>query len=236
MDSRNFDGCFLFVVNFIRNFSGYKTAILFAVALGTGCSYSARKSLRLLKEAETIKYDVIIVPGVPLEDGKWSRTMKGRIYWSKFLFEKGIAKNVMYSGAAVYTPYEEGKVMALYAEALGIPHEHIYTETKAEHSTENAFYGYRKAQKLGFNTIAIASDPFQTKMLKSFAHKKLNKNIGLIPMVYDSMQVPVLPTTDPVVEVEKAYVENFIALPEREGFWKRLRGTRGLSVDTSAYR
>ena len=55
----------------------------------------------------------------------------------------GMAKNVMFSGSAVYTPYYESKIMALYAEAIGIPKERIYIETEAEHSTENIFYSYR---------------------------------------------------------------------------------------------
>ena len=82
--------------------------------------------MKMYDKAKTVTYDVIIVPGVPLKDGKWDRTMKARIYWSKFLYDKGIAKNIMYSGSAVYSPYYEGEVMVMYAEAIGIPKEHIY--------------------------------------------------------------------------------------------------------------
>jgi hypothetical protein len=66
---------------------------------------------------------------------------------------KGSAKNVMYSGSSVYSPYYEGEVMAMYAAAIGIPKEHIFTETKAEHSTENLYYGYHKSRKLGFKKL-----------------------------------------------------------------------------------
>ena len=162
-------------------------------------------------KASLKKYDIIIVPGVPLENGKWSKTMKARIYWSKYLFEKGIAKNIMYSGSAVYTPYIEAEIMALYAESIGIPKENIYTETKAEHSTENIYYSYLLAKKMNFTTIALASDPFQTKMLQKFTRKKINPDIDLIPMVYDSIKAMNISIVNPIIDIQKAFVNDFIS-------------------------
>ena len=140
----------------------------------------------------------------------------------------------MYSGSAVYTPYKEGEVMALYAIALGIPKEHVLSETKAEHSTENIYYSYKKAKKLGYKKIALASDMFQTKMLKRFTRQKVSADVDLIPMVIDSMpNADSIP--DPVIDLEQTRADNFVSITERESFWKRLRGTRGLNVDTTAY-
>src|SRR5579871_1824586 len=161
--------------------------------------------------------------------------MKGRIYWSKYLFDHGIAKNIMYSGSSVYSPYYEGEVMALYAKALGIPAEHIFTETKAEHSTENIYYSYKKAKKLGFITIALASDPFQSKSLRKFIRKKIDAEVAVIPMVIDTMKMIEPTMTDPEIDYQKAYNPNFISLTKREGFWKRLRGTMGKNMDTHVY-
>ena len=178
---------------------------------------------------------MIVVPGVPLENGKWSNTMKGRIYWAKFLYDKGIAKNIMFTGASVYTPYVEAEVMALYAEVLGINRENIFTETKAEHSTETIYYSYKKSKKLGFNKIALASDLFQTKLLARFSRKRLNNEVGMIPMVYDSMQVFKNNMFDPAIDYQKAFQKDFVSITKREGFWKRLRGTMGLNLDWKAY-
>lgn len=198
------------------------------------CSFTSKQSLNLYKEASTKTYDIIVVPGVPPENGKWSYTMKGRILWSKYLYDKGIAKNIMYSGSAVYAPYKEGEVMALYAIAIGIPKEHVLSETKAEHSTENIYYSYKKAKQLGYKKIALASDMFQTKMLKRFTRQKVSADVDLIPMVEDSMpNADSMP--DPVIDLEQTKVSNFVPITERESFWKRLRGTRGLNVDTTAY-
>jgi len=181
-------------------------------------------------------YDLIVVPGVPLEGRQWSPIMKARIYWSKYLFDKGIAKNIMYSGSSVYTPYYEAKVMALFAKSIGIPEKNIFTETRAEHSTENIFYSYRKAQTLGFRRIALASDPFQTKLLKRFTKKKVDANVGLIPIVFDTLKTMEPHMTDPELDFSTAFNKDFVSIMERESFWERFRGTRGLKLDENAYR
>lgn len=197
------------------------------ICILNSCSFSKKASEKLLGKASEKSYDIIIVPGVPLENGKWSNIMKARIYWSKFLFDKGIAKNIMFSGSAVYSPYIEAEIMAMYAEAIGIPKENIYTETKAEHSTENIFFSHKLAKKLKFASIAIASDPFQTKMLRKFTRKRIDSNIDLIPIVFDSLRAMPMGTSDPAIDIRKAYVQGFIPLPERENFLQRLRGTWG---------
>jgi uncharacterized SAM-binding protein YcdF (DUF218 family) len=153
----------------------FKIAVLWLyliVLTSESCSFTQKTTKKLFRAAETETYDVIVVPGVPLENGRWSRTMKARVYWSKYLYDRGIAKNIMYSGSSVYSPYYEAEVMALYAQALGIPKEDILTETKAEHSTENIYYSYKKAKLLGFDRIALASDPFQTKLLRRYTQKE----------------------------------------------------------------
>ncbi len=180
-------------------------------------------------------YDIIVVPGVPLESELWSKTMKARVYWSKYLYDKGIAKNIMYSGSSVYTPYYEAEVMALFAEAIGIPKENIFTETKAEHSTENIYYSFRKARKLGFEKIALASDPFQTKLLRRFTKKRVSDQVGLIPIVYDTLRSMESKMIDPNIDYHQTFNKDFISLLERESFWERLKGTRGLKLDEAAY-
>jgi uncharacterized SAM-binding protein YcdF (DUF218 family) len=207
----------------------------FIIAILNSCAYSSKACKHMLEQSLNKKYDMIVIPGVPLEDGKWSATMKDRVFWSKFLYDKGIAKNVMYSGSAVYSPYRESEIMAMYGEKLGIPKKNIYTEIKAEHSTENIYYSYKKARKLGFSTIALASDPFQTKMLRRFTRKIVSGDVAFIPIVYDTIRSMQAIIPDPVIDYEKAYVKDFKAITTKESFLKRLRGTRGLDIDTTAY-
>lgn len=157
--------------------------------------------------------------------------MKGRIYWSKFLYDKGIAKNVMYSGSSVYTPYYEGMIMAMYAAAIGIPEENIFYEITAEHSTENIYYSYKKAKQLGFNKIALASDRFQTMTLRRFTRKKVSTEVAMIPMMTDTMKLlKTIMLKDPLIDSMKAFNKNFISLKKREGLFKRLRGTLGNNI------
>lgn len=215
----------------ILSWSGFFSSFFMLLS----CSFSSRTAKRLFGEAEKKQYDMIIVPGVPFDTSGWSRTMKARVYWSKYLFDRGIARNIMYSGSDVYSPYYEAQIMALYAKAIGIPEKNIFTEIKAEHSTENIYYSYRKSKKLGFDKIALASDPFQTKMLQGFIRKKMNNDIDLIPIVFDTLKAMEPQMTDPEIDYRQAFNNNFKSLSEREGFWKRFRGTRGLNIDSSAY-
>jgi uncharacterized SAM-binding protein YcdF (DUF218 family) len=207
---------------------------LWILPLLQACSFSARSSRKLLEEARKDPSDLVVVPGVPF-NGEWDKVMKGRIYWSKYLYDQGIVRNIMFSGAAVYTPYTESEIMSLYAQALGIPKEHIFTETKAEHSTQNIYYGYRKARSLQFKKIALASDPFQTRLLKSFARRKLSRDVRLIPMVVDTLKSLEPYMINPSIPYGEAHVEDFVPLSKRQGWWKRLKGTLGLDIDKQAY-
>ena len=209
--------------------------VLFLTLLNA-CTFSSKSSLKLLKKSTgEPPYDLIVVPGVPFEDSAWSQVMKIRILWSKYLYDRGIAKNVMYSGSAVYTPYYEADIMAMYGEALGIPKEHIFTETKAEHSTENIYYSYKKAKKLGFRRIALASDPFQTKMLRRFTRKIVSPEVGFLPMVFDTIRAIEPRITEPAIDFHRAFKAGFVPLPERESFWQRFKGTQGKRLDKQAY-
>lgn len=208
-----------------------------ATVLLSSCMFTAKKTRKYYAKAKDQVFDIIIVPGVPYVENekKWSRIMKARVYWSKFLYDKGIAKNVMYSGSAVYTPYYEAMIMAEYAQALGIPKKNIFVETKAEHSTENVYYSYKKSKKLGFEKIALASDPFQSKQLRRFVRNKVSEDVVLIPIIFDTLKKMEPEMTDPAIDFMTAYAKDFISIKKRESLWKRLRGTFGKNLDTTAY-
>jgi uncharacterized SAM-binding protein YcdF (DUF218 family) len=198
--------------------------VLLIVVLISACG-STRTAFE--KAEPNMPFDAVIVPGVPY-DTAWSDIMRLRVLWSYHLYSRGLTKNIIFSGSAVYTPYIESRIMAEYAKALGVPAEHIFTEERAEHSTENIFYSYYMAKDLGFENIALASDPFQTKMLKSFAKRKKLK-VSYVPTIFDTVHTyydNVTLTIDPTV----ADVENFVSLPERENFWKRFAGTMGKNL------
>jgi len=208
---------------------------LTAAILLNACSFSAKTTENYLTKASSKSYDMIAVPGVPFTESGWDSTMKARVYWSKYLFDLGIAKNIMYSGSSVYSPYYEGEIMALYAIAIGIPKENVFTETKAEHSTENLYYVYLKGKKMGFKSFALATDPFQAKQLRRFAKVRINDNVGLIPIVFDTLKVIQPTMVNPQIDYNLALNKTYVPLKDRESFWKRLKGTMGRNIDYNAY-
>lgn len=167
----------------------------------------------LLKEVIAQPVDVIIVPGVQYNGLKWNMVMKWRVYWSVYLYKSGFAKNIIYSGSAVYSPYTEAAIMALYAEKMGVPREHIFLETKAEHTTENLYYGYQLAKEKGFETVAMATDPFQSNMITPYI-KKFDLDVSLVPIAIPLLSK--IEMKDFEIESSKAYQLNFISIEVRE--------------------
>ena len=208
---------------------------VFGLALLSSCTYAPLKTRKFYSDAKKQNYDVIVVPGVPFEDGEWSRLMKARVYWAKILIDEGIAENVMFSGSSVYTPYYEAEIMALYGKAIGIPAEKIITENKAEHSTENIFYSYKKAKLLGFEKIALATDPIQGRSLQGFIKRSVSEEIDMVPIIFTRLKKMESEMIDPKIDFSLAYNEDFVSITERESFIKRLNGTRGKNLESSAY-
>lgn len=202
---------------------------IFFFLLLSSCTFFRPGPKKLYRRAlKSQPYDVIIVPGCPYDGKNWSTAMKGRVIWADYLVEKGIAKNVIFSGASVYSPYVEGKVMGLYAEALGTPKEKIFIEDKAEHSTENIYYSYMMAKQLGFKKIAVASDPFQSNLLMRFSRIRFELPIAHIPFVIDTLEK--IDDVTPVIDPSSAKVENFKSIVETQSSRQRRRGTFGKNI------
>lgn len=210
--------------------------IIFILLFYSGCTVinPFRKSpyKTFISNSSNKPYDAIIVPGIPYNASSWNRIMKDRILWSKFLIDKGYANNIIFSGGAVHSPYVESKIMAMYAEALGVPKSKIFIEDKAEHSTENIYYSYYVAKKNGFNNIALASDPYQINNLSGYI-KKYKFCIKLLPILYDTVYV--MKVNEPVIDPASAKADSsFKPLNKRESFFKRLRGTMGGNINYTA--
>jgi hypothetical protein len=54
-------------------------------------------------------------------------------------------------------------------------------------------------------------------------------------MIYDTVAALNQTIGEPVIDYQKAYVDSFVPLPERKGFWGRLNGTIGWNRDKKAY-
>lgn len=205
----------------------YLHVFLALALLLTHCSFSqyAKKSYELAKKEKP--FDVIIVPGVPYEKENTTSVMKMRIFWAKHLYDSGFARNIIFSGSAVYSPFVESIAMKVIADSLGIPSEHTFSETKAEHSTENIYYSWKMAKSMGFRKIALATDPFQSRLLKSFA-RKYCPGVKAIPIVLETLDIDGMAL--PIIDTTSAYVPNFVSITKREGFWQRFNGTMGKRI------
>jgi len=198
---------------------------------GTACvSYRKRPQQlydKVIRQGQT--FDAGIVPGVPLRDNQWDSVMKERVLWASFLYKQGVIRNIIFSGGAVYTPYYEAKVMGLYAQRLGIPKEHIFYETQAEHSTENIYYSYELARQLGFKSIALVTDPFQSSLTKRFTRKRFATPIQHLPFVIDTLKT-LNSNHEYAIDFSSAMAPQFKSLTERESRFRRFRGTLGAFI------
>lgn len=199
-----------------------------AICFLCGCSVSEPAESK--KEKPEEPYDVIIVPGVPYGDGdkKMQLVFKMRILWAKYLFDHKIAKNIIFSGGSVYSPYVEGKVMKIYAEEMNVPSKNIFAETTAEHSTENVHYSVRMARQMGFKRIALATDPYQNFVLKHFVRKNYPE-VQLIPIRYEKIDLITAPW--PHVDASPAYVDDFVSILQKENRFSRFKGTLGKNIE-----
>ncbi|HNP19730.1 MAG TPA: YdcF family protein [Fulvivirga sp.] len=187
--------------------------------------YIRHLTVSTFQEASQNKpYDAIIVPGYPFSDSTWHNITKTRVYWSKYLYDNGYTKNIIFSGSAVYTPYIESVIMKIYGEAIGLPSDHLYSETKAEHSTENLYYSLQLAKQMGFTKIALATDPLQSFFLMGFARNQDYK-IDYLPIQYKILDK--LNLISPNIDPSSAFVDNFVSLPDRQGYFERFNGTLG---------
>lgn len=204
-----------------------KTTLILGSLLLVMTVYGNNPEKKFLKTVKDDPYDAIIVPGVPYKEEAWQAILKNRIHWAVYLYKKGIAKHIIFSGSAVYTPYIESRIMAMYAIELGVPDTVIITEELAEHSVENVYNGYKLAQHHGYSRVALATDPFLARMMK-WASRNIPVNIDFLPYVEEILQTLSFPDVE--IEHDKAYVDNFISIVDRESFWKRIKGTFGKKI------
>jgi hypothetical protein len=173
-------------------------------------------------------FDVIVVPGFPYQQDVPS-IIKLRLCWARYLFNAGITENIIFSGSAVYSPYLEGVALKIMADSLGLPSHRTFAETHAEHSIENVYYSMKMARAMGFKKIAVATDPFQAKMLEPLVAKYC-PDITVIPIVYSKIRGE----TDriPLIDPSSAFVNNFVSLKEIETKAQRHRGTKGRRIES----
>lgn len=209
--------------------------VLLAGLIFTGCISMKRgpkNAYNYIKD-ENVTFDAIIVPGIPFENGSWDTVMKARVIWAWSLYKNGVTKNIIFSGDAVYSPYYESKIMGLYAQELGVPKEHIYYDTQARHSTENVYYSYLLAKELGFKVVALASDPLQSGLLRSYTRNRFGTPIYHMPFVMDTVRR--YNHFRPSINPAPALKQGFVSITDQLTPSERFKGTLGKDIDWKKY-
>ncbi|MBK7692717.1 MAG: YdcF family protein [Bacteroidetes bacterium] len=173
-------------------------------------------------------YDAAIVTGMPVDNGKLNRTVTERVQWAVYLYKSGIAKNLILSGGAVYTDYYESVVMASYAVQLGVDPQHIFLENLAEHSTENVYYSYKIAKQNGFKKLALATDPYQSMMLKKHTKNRYATHIQHIPIIYK--YIAGMMPQQAQLDIRNSRKNDFVSIKSRKNIFQRIKGTLGKDV------
>lgn len=212
----------------------YLFVVLLLLLTSSSCLLFKPSAKRMTKRAlkAHTQYDAVIVPGIQFVEPSWDRVLQLRLMWAKHLYDQGLTKYIITSGSAVYTPYVEAEIMAEYLVAMGVPRDRIILEKRAEHSTENLWYGYQLAKKKGFKAIALCSDPFQSKMLWGFAKRKTKREVKFLPALFDVVRK--LPHDTPQVNYRPLKLKDFVPITARFSRMQRFRGTMGLNIDFSA--
>ena len=210
----------------------FKWVIYFHVFLAmvlvlTHCSVTKQTERAYERARKEKPYDVIIVPGVPYDKANTTSVMTMRLYWAKHLYDSGFTKNIIFSGSSVYTHFVEGIAMKIMADSLGIPVGNTFFETQAEHSTENIYFSWKMAREKGFEKIALATDPYQAALLRSFM-KRYTPGVKSIPIVFGILDID--DRSLPKIDTTAAFVHNFVPITKRESFWERFQGTMGKRV------
>ncbi|MFT4544583.1 MAG: uncharacterized SAM-binding protein YcdF (DUF218 family) [Bacteroidia bacterium] len=175
-------------------------------------------------------YDAIIVPGYPFNpDGKMNVIYQMRLHWAYELYATGRTTYIIVSGSAVHTPYVESEIFALYLQEMGVKPEHLIIEDQAEHSLENVYYSVQLAKERGFESVAVATDLFQSGMIQILGAKH-NLKMDYIPANIGFIIFKRWNSFDGTIDYQQAYVDNFIPLKARETKEERLNGTHGYNV------
>jgi len=188
---------------------------ILSVFLFSSCSFFNHHAAVIYNTAiKKAPFDVVIIPGLPYDSAGRNPLFKARMLWAKELYNTGVVKNIIFSGAAVHSPYVEAMVMKIMADSMGIPTRHTFIEDKALHSNENVFYGVKLASSMCFKNIAVATDPIQTFIIKKITQKKYQQ-ISFLPFNFTAMP-GFYKGSIPKINASDAFVENFVPLKQRE--------------------
>jgi uncharacterized SAM-binding protein YcdF (DUF218 family) len=103
-------------------------------------------------------FDAIIILGTPADsDGNPTPELLDRVTEGVHEYERGVARQIIVTGAAAHNGFVEADVMARVAQAQGVPASQIVEEPKALDTIQNACYSARIMKNHGWHSAEVVS-------------------------------------------------------------------------------
>ncbi len=102
---------------------------------------------------------IVVFAGGVGESGKPGQGYEERVQYAVELYEKGYAKNIIFSSGYVYV-FEEPLVMKALALSLGVPEDIIILDAQASNTYENIKFSKRILDNNHWSSIILISSPY----------------------------------------------------------------------------
>jgi uncharacterized SAM-binding protein YcdF (DUF218 family) len=134
------------------------------IALVVWTAISAFDILAFSKKNQLVKTDTAIVLGTAVWNGEPSPVLKERINHAVWLYENGYVENIIFTGGRTGSnKLAESEVSRVYAIQQKVDPDDIYIETESKITEQNFKYANKVADKQGFQTFTVVSDPLHMK-------------------------------------------------------------------------
>lgn len=133
-------------------------------------AYNSYKIYSYSFEYSEAKSDVIIVLGTGIKNCEPSEVFKERINHGIYLYNKGIADKILFTGGLGKGQSQtESEVAKKFALTKGIPNSAIIIEERSTSTYGNFKESKQLMDSLGLKTALVVSDPFHMKRAMTFA-------------------------------------------------------------------
>ncbi len=148
-----------------------RVLIIIGILFWSYFAINAYKIYSFSSEYSEEQSDVIIVLGTAIENGKPSSVFKERINHGIYLYNKGVAKKLLFTGGLGKGQNQtESSVAKEYAISKGIPDSVIIIEEKSKSTYGNFKEAKQIMDSLSLKSALIVSDPFHMTRAMTFAN------------------------------------------------------------------
>ena len=124
---------------------------------------------------------ILIILGYPAdENGEPGEILKARLDKGIEIYKHGFASKIIVSGAAVYNPFVEAEVMAVYCIKNGVAAKDIIMEPNARNTYENAKLVKGIMENEQYEKALVVTSSFHKLRAKKYFSKHI-KNARVIP-------------------------------------------------------